>query len=558
MRLTIRTMLFGVVFTLILIACGQGAFSLYTLQKVNAGLLEFSDVRLPRANELGRMRDQFANFRLAEATMLVALDDSTKRLAEQQIDAAAAGIDTQLKALAMLGSAEEEKELADFEAIFKRYTGRHKALRMLTGSGNYDLATTMYVTELGAIYAEGAAALSTIADQGQILTNEATVASAEHYDTARASVMGATGGALLFGIVAVFYIVRSISGPLLRMAQAMKMISRGSFGIEVPTVKHPYELSQMAHTLRIFQDNLQEAEVMREQQAASEKETAELVKAERLRLAEDFGSVMDSFAREFVELADRVAAAAKELNDTAEGTSMKSEAVSHSAEQASSNVRSIATAAEALAASVMDINKQAAYSSELTASAAERAKQTEAAMTHLSDQAGKIEEVIGLISAIAAQTNLLALNATIEAARAGQAGRGFAIVASEVKGLASQTSQATEEISARIREIQDATKGAVEGIYVIVSEVDSVREVSQSIAASVQQQGVATGEIAASAADAASGTGQVTGNITEVSLAATKTGSAAQMLLSLASTLQTRSSRVTEEVERVVSKMKAA
>ena len=82
----------------------------------------------------------------------------------------------------------------------------------------------------------------------------------------------------------------------------------------------------------------------------------------------------------------------------------------------------------------------------------------------LSQATARIGDVVDLISRIAAQTNLLALNATIEAARAGDAGKRFAIVASEVKSLASQTSKATEEIGDQIAAVQSAAKDAVVAI----------------------------------------------------------------------------------------------
>ena len=96
--------------------------------------------------------------------------------------------------------------------------------------------------------------------------------------------------------------------------------------------------------------------------------------------------------------------------------------------------------------------------------AVSRADQTDERIGQLSRAAQQIGEVVKLITAIAEQTNLLALNATIEAARAGEAGRGFAVVASEVKSLASQTAKATDEISCHISGIQSATQDSVNAI----------------------------------------------------------------------------------------------
>src|SRR5690606_23140721 len=112
------------------------------------------------------------------------------------------------------------------------------------------------------------------------------------------------------------------------------------------------------------------------------------------------------------------------------------------------------------------------------------------------EAAQKIGEVVELISTIAEQTNLLALNATIEAARAGEAGKGFAVVASEVKGLAGQTAKATEEIAAQIRAVQAVSAEAADAIRGIGDTIARINDTAAAIAAAVEQQGAATSEIA--------------------------------------------------------------
>jgi methyl-accepting chemotaxis protein len=99
----------------------------------------------------------------------------------------------------------------------------------------------------------------------------------------------------------------------------------------------------------------------------------------------------------------------------------------------------------------------------------------------------KIGEVGALINDIASQTNLLALNATIEAARAGDAGKGLAVVATEVKSLTDQTATATQDISSQISAIQSATENAVKAIKGISGTIGELSEISSVIASAVEE-----------------------------------------------------------------------
>jgi methyl-accepting chemotaxis protein len=133
-----------------------------------------------------------------------------------------------------------------------------------------------------------------------------------------------------------------------------------------------------------------------------------------------------------------------------------------------------------------------------------RASASRGTIDALAKAADQIDDIVTVISAIAAQTNLLALNATIEAARAGEAGKGFAVVASEVKSLATQTGRSTEQIGAKVAEIQSATREVVASLASVADAIDQLSGVTQSVSVAVEQQRVATEDFAQSSRETTS------------------------------------------------------
>jgi methyl-accepting chemotaxis protein len=208
--------------------------------------------------------------------------------------------------------------------------------------------------------------------------------------------------------------------------------------------------------------------------------------------------------------------------------------------------------------SVNEISRQVSESSKIAGEAVQQAIKTDARINELSKAAGRIGDVVKLITAIAEQTNLLALNATIEAARAGEAGRGFAVVASEVKALASQTAKATEEIGTQIAGMQTATQDSVAAIQEIGGTIRRISEIATTIAATVEQQGAATGEIARNVQQAARGTAQVAESITKVNRGASETGSASTQVLASAQSLSKESHHLKTEVDKFLNTVRAA
>jgi methyl-accepting chemotaxis protein len=275
--------------------------------------------------------------------------------------------------------------------------------------------------------------------------------------------------------------------------------------------------------------------------------------------------IVGSFENRIGGLATSLSAASSHLESLAqtmtasvEATTTLSATVAHAAEAAGAGVSTVAAAAEQLSASISEIGRQVVQSTRMTDRAVGEVRHTDGIVRALSEGAGKIGQVVDLITSIASQTNLLALNATIEAARAGEAGRGFAVVASEVKSLAQQTGRATEEIGAQIGQVQTATAQAVEAIHAIAGIIEEVAGIATSIAAAVEQQSAATAEIARNVQQMSGNTQLATSNIAEVGRAVNESGEVSGELLNAARDLSGQSDKLSAEVSNFASELRAA
>jgi methyl-accepting chemotaxis protein len=211
------------------------------------------------------------------------------------------------------------------------------------------------------------------------------------------------------------------------------------------------------------------------------------------------------------------------LRVTAERTAAEAGAVNTSTSQVSVNVDSVATSAQEMTGAIGEISRGASEASTVAASAVAVAATTHETVRKLGASSAEIGDVVKVITTIAEQTNLLALNATIEAARAGEAGKGFAVVASEVKDLAQATARATENITARVQTIQTDTDAAVSAIGEIGSVIERINAIQATIAAAVEEQTATTNEMSRGIAEVADGARDISEGIAGVTETAGET-----------------------------------
>lgn len=307
----------------------------------------------------------------------------------------------------------------------------------------------------------------------------------------------ATGAILALG----WYVSRSIAGPISSLVDRVRSIAEGEADLtQRVDATSSDELGELARWFNVFIERIQS--ILLQVTASSSA----------------LNGSSDKLATTAVALAtgaDETGKQSSSVSSAAADMSSNIASVAATSEQMSANVRSVAAATEEMTATINEIARNAEQSATVADEAAQLAEISNERVGGLGKAADEIGKVIEAIQDIAEQTNLLALNATIEAARAGEAGKGFAVVASEVKDLAKQTATATDDIRKRIEGIQSSTGDAVTSIREITSVITNVNDVSRTIAAAVEEQSITTREISQNVSEAASATDVVVSGISE-------------------------------------------
>ena len=406
---------------------------------------------------------------------------------------------------------------------------------------------------------------------------------------ARTQVLVASLGSIVLAVVGSFWCTWYITRPLNRISKQLVELGAGNYAIEPDGLDRHDEIGHLAQAFQMFKRKLLEQQAMEAEQRRLTEERLEMERraaeheaalaAERLRQQDaDLEAARASEARA-ARLADLVAdfeihvgsvldalhasggtlkQTADTMSSTVDATHERASAVSAASLQATNNVQAVAAAAEEMTASIGEIHRQILTSKTIADEAAVEAGETNARMGELARVAAQVGEIVELINAIAEQTNLLALNATIEAARAGEAGKGFAVVASEVKALANQTAHATDQIGEKIGAMQSETQAAAATIARVVDTIQRMTEIASDIAVAMEEQDATTREIAASVSQAAQGTNEVATNIEGVTDAAVQTAMASADVGQASDTVIRQAEDLRQKVESFLGGVRAA
>ena len=557
-RFSIRGKIVAVILILLTAMTTMGLLALKEIREINSRLVEVQNNWLQGILALGELQTTILRYQTAVRDHLLADDPSTEAQIEQNVQRLESNLKGVLaKYEALKTSSESHETYNELKKTWADYAAA--GLEVLTASRNQDFATGRQV------FTDKLLPLSTrtdeLLDKERMLSRDgADIAVAHGLESYKSAVRIVALGVLLtmlLGAVIAYRLLRDVSGSIGSIVSPMRALGHGNLDVAIERVRDRTEIGEMARALEVFKAALV-AKKATDDAMAAEAQT-KVARAQRIdNIVQCFESMIGKLVSSLSSSSAELETAANSLTATAEMTGRVSGEAAGASQEISTNVQTAATAIDKITSSSTEISLQVLEASRVAGDAVKQAENTDSDITRLSASAQQIGHVIKLIGAIAEQTNLLALNATIEAARAGEAGRGFAVVASEVKALAAQTAKATEEIGGQITEMQAATNNSVAAIKDIGTIITQISGISATISAAVEAQRVSTQEIASHIQHAAHRSGAVVLSIGDVSRGANETETASCRVLEAARSLSSESGRLKSEVQRFLADIEAA
>ncbi|NAS95082.1 methyl-accepting chemotaxis protein [Pseudomonas syringae pv. actinidifoliorum] len=461
---------FAMIGTLMLIL---GVFALSQMNKIRGATEDLADGNVPSIKSLDRFAEVSIRLRVLSYRLLVNRDPETQ---QKTIDLLAMRnkqiTDAQAIYEKLISDPNERNLYGQYVQLLGQYRQLEERLKTLTRANKIEELQNLLNNELLSNSDQMNVVLGKLVEINTAQLNQVKKDASREYDSAFNMVIGLLIAATLLTIVFAWMLIKSITTPIATALHAAETIAKGNLTQPIQ-IDGSDEAGRLLLAMKTMQDKL--------------RDTLQGISGSATQLAsaaEELNAVTDESARGLVQQNNEIEQAATAVNEMTSAV----EEVARNAVSTSQASRNAATSA----GDGRDLVQE-------TVSAIERmsgdVKDTSELIINLASESRDIGKVLDVIRGLADQTNLLALNAAIEAARAGEAGRGFAVVADEVRALAHRTQQSTSEIERMIGSIQSGTEQAVSSMRNSTERAESTLNIAKGAGMALNTINVAVEEI---------------------------------------------------------------